>query len=91
MADFGVHEGMIKLYQATGGKIVVDSAFKIGNKDYIIKSSQQDPTDGHTLLLNRAVTSIQQLSEWGMWMIERSFPRLKDPSGLKNLVKVRLF
>ena len=31
---------------------MVDSAFKIGPKDYIIKSSQQDLTDGHILFLN---------------------------------------
>ena len=58
---------------------MVDSAFKIGTKYYLVKSSQQDPIDGHALLLNRADTSIWQLSEWGMWMIRWSFPRLTPP------------
>lgn len=30
-------------YLATGGKVVVDSAFKIGDKGFVIKSLQQDP------------------------------------------------
>ena len=79
MADYGVYDAMEKVYDETGGKVVVDSAFKIGNKDYLIKSSQQDPLDERQLLLNRQATSIRQLSEWGMRMIEGSFPRLKDP------------
>ena len=33
----------------------------------------------HALLVNREATSVWQLSEWGMWMIQGSFPRLKDP------------
>ena len=47
-----------KNYSKTGAKVVVDSTFKIGNKYYLVKSSQQDPADGHALLLNRAATSI---------------------------------
>ena len=68
-----------KNIEDTGAKVVVDSAFKIGTKYYLVKSSQQDPLDYHTLLLNRAATSIRQLHEWGMRMIEGSFSRLKDP------------
>ena len=30
------------------------------------------------LLINRDATSIRQLSEWGMRMIQARFPRLKD-------------
>ena len=30
------------------------------------------------LLINRDATSIRQLSEWGMRMIQAQFPRLKD-------------
>ena len=73
-----------KNYSGTGANVVVDSDFKIGNKYYLVKSSQQGPTDGHTLLLNRA-TSICKLSERGIWMIGGSFPRLKDPLKFEEL------
>ena len=45
---------------------MVDTAFKIGTKEYLVESSQKDPTYGHSLLMNRAATSIWKLSEWGM-------------------------
>ena len=79
MADYGVYNGMEKVFNATGGKVVVDSVFKIGTKLYLIKLSQQDSTYFHALLLNRQETSIWQLSEWRMWMIQGTAPRLKDP------------
>ena len=78
MADYGIYEGMEEIYLRTGAKVVVDSAFKIGNKSYVVKSSQQDPQHAQDLIRNRDATSIRQLSEWGMRMIGGSFPRLKD-------------
>ena len=78
MADYGIYEGMEYIFDKYGAKVVVDSAFKIGNKDFVIKSSQIDPLDIDQLLINRAATSVRQLSEWGMRMIGGSFPRLKD-------------
>ena len=59
MADSGVYEGMGFFYSKIGAKVVVDSAFKIGNKDYLVKSFQQDPTVGRALLLNRAATYLE--------------------------------
>ena len=44
----------------------------------MIKSSQEDPSVPELLLINRDATSICQLSEWGMRMIQGRFPRLKD-------------
>ena len=79
MADYGVYVAMERVYEEFGARVVVDSAFNIGKKDFILKSSQQDPLNEHELLLNRAATSVRQLSEWGMRMIGGSFPRLKDP------------
>ena len=79
MTDYGIYQATEKVYDKTGGKIVVDSAFNIGTKEYLIKSSQQDTLDEHALLLNRQATPIRQLSKWGMSMIEGSFPRLKYP------------
>ena len=79
MAYYGIYDGIDRVYNATGGKAAADSAFKIGTKLYLIKLSQQDPTDGHALLLNRKATSIRQLSEWGMRTIQGTALYHKDP------------
>ena len=63
MVDYGVYEAMEKVIVATGGQVVVDSAFKIGTKEYLIKSLQEDPLDEQFILINCQATSIQQLSE----------------------------
>ena len=52
MDDYGIYEGIQKIYDDTGVKVVVESTFNIGSRDFLIKSSQQDPTDGHGLLVN---------------------------------------
>ena len=44
----------------------------------MVKSAQRDPDNPSNLLLNRQATSIRQLSEWGMRMVQGQFPRLKD-------------
>ena len=63
-----------------GAQVVVDSAFSLAQKDFMIKSMQQDPLRGgkRGTKLNEVATSVRQLSEWGMRMIQGSFPRLKD-------------
>ena len=43
MAEYGVYEKMEAIYKSDGGKVVVDSAFNLGMKPYLIKSSQLDP------------------------------------------------
>ena len=91
IADYGVYEGMEKVYSKTGAKVVIGLAFKIGNKDYLVKSSQQDPTDCRALLLNRTATSIWKLSECGMEIIGGSFQDWKTTLNLKSSVKGRLF
>ena len=44
----------------------------------MIQSSQLDPEDTDEIILNREATSVRQLSEWGMRMIQASSPRLKQ-------------
>ena len=78
MADYGIYDGIEYIYSITGGKVVVDSAFKMVSAPYLIKFVQMDPMDEYGLRLNRQATSIRQLSEWGMRMIQGSFPQLKD-------------
>mgnify|MGYP000125822197 FL=1 len=79
MADYGVYDKMESVYLEHGAKVVVDSAFGVGNREYLIKSAQQDPIGGHAgVAINRAATSVRQLSEWGMRTIQAQFPRLND-------------
>ena len=72
---------MYNIYRRTGGIVIVDSAFKIGRGagECLIKSSQRDPLDTRALVNNRQATSVRQLSEWSMRVIEGQFPRVKDP------------
>ena len=80
MADYGIYSKLGDIHAEHNAAVVVDSAFNLANKDFLIKSSQVDPVgDPHRVLLNRAATSVRQLSEHGMRMIQAQFPRLKDP------------
>lgn len=85
MADYGVYEKMETIYNSYGAKVVVDSAFNLQQKPFLIKSSQDDPVgDPDGVIVNRAATSVRQLSEHGMRMIQGQFPRLKDPLQLEE-------
>ena len=82
MSDHGVYEKMQAVYEETGGQVVIDSAFKIikgsdGNEMFI-KSSQEDPDGQELITINRDATSVRQLAEWGMRMIQGQFPRITD-------------
>ena len=79
IADYGIYDKLAALYDLFKAKIVVDSAFKLATKPYLIRSDQIDPTNVHGVALNRAATSVRQLSEHGMRMIQAQFPRLTDP------------
>ena len=80
MADYHVYSSLENIFSVTGAKVCVDSAFGSGNREFLVKSSQGDPINGnrHELLENRAATSIRQLSEWGMRMVQGQFPRISD-------------
>ena len=78
MTDYGIYDEIQRVFYKIGGNIVVDSNFKIGTKDYLIKSSQEDPTDHHTLVVHQDATYARQLSKQGMRMIYGLFSRLKD-------------
>ena len=73
-------------------KVVVDSAFNLCGKPYLIQSSQQDPANAGArgVTMNRAATSLRQLSEHGMRMIQGQFPRLKDPMVLEEFGERRV-
>ena len=50
---------MENIYNETGAKVVVDSAFRLGSARFMVKSSQEDPDDPQALLINRDATSIR--------------------------------
>lgn len=77
----GVYKKLKAVYEMSDGKCTVDSAFncrKYG--DFLIKSSQSNPYTNNLndYLVNRDATSMRQAAEWGMRMIQSSFPRMKD-------------
>ena len=79
IADYGFYEPLETIFIRDGGKVVVDSAFKVINAPYLIKSSNVDPMDLESIAINSNATSVRQLSEWGMRIIQSSYPRLKEP------------
>ncbi len=87
IADWGnIYLKLEQVYNKTGGICCVDSAFRMRNAPYIIKSSQNSfvgvgPTTQAQqldLIKEQQATSMQQSAEWGMRAIQSSFPRLND-------------
>ena len=88
MADYGVYRKMERVYALHKATIVVDSAFNLRQNNYLIQSSQSDPEpqepgvtraqEKRAVALNNQATSLRQLSEHGMRMIQGQFPCLKD-------------
>ena len=72
---------MKAVYEETGGKATVDSAFNCTRYgEFMIKSSQTDPfsNDLNDFVVHKDATSMRQSAEWGMRMVQASLPRLKD-------------
>jgi hypothetical protein len=80
----GVYDKIEEVFEATGGKVVIDSAFALGQRGYFIKSAQLDPMDTQGLMTNQDATSVCQLSEWGMRQIQAKFPHLKYDMSYKE-------
>ena len=70
-------EEVYKLYNA---KLVVDSAFRLAERNYLIRSSNVTPINAtaYEIALNNQATSVRQLSEHGMRMLKCQFPRMYD-------------
>jgi transposase-like protein len=86
-ADYGLYQKLENIYNLYGGKVVVDSAFGLQSRDFLIRSAQQQdpsragattPEAKKAIQLNKQATSLRQISEHGMRMIQGQFPRLKD-------------
>jgi hypothetical protein len=76
----GVYTKLQSVYDLTGGKCVMDSAFCARGNDFVIKSVR-NPLDAETaeeMLMFQQATSVRQAAEWGMRAFQGSFPRLKS-------------
>ena len=89
VAEWGsVYTKLESVYNSSGLKFVIDSAFSSANVEYLIKSLQDfllaDNGLGDQeaviadLEVKRAATSMRQSAEWGMRGVQASFPQLKD-------------
>ena len=87
MAEFGnIYDKLEGVFQRTGGKCCVDSAFGSASREFLYKSSQDIYGSNALTRRERVVdlqrmreaTSARQTSEWGMRALQASFPRLKD-------------
>ena len=80
IVEYGMYRKLENIYTDYDGLVVVESDFGVGDHDNLMKSSQQDPVGGpNVILINRAATSVRQLSGLGMGMIQTQFLRLKYP------------
>jgi hypothetical protein len=86
----GLYDVLRAVFNTTGGKGVVDSAFSKKFCPFLIKSGNRKP--GESALettIRRQATSFRQSAEWGMRAIEGSFPRLKDKLLLSDTIEDR--
>ena len=76
----GVYDALYGVYQRTGGKCCVDSAFASNNNDYLIRSAEDTTKakSAHEIVLLNQATSLRQAAEWGMRGVQSSMPRLRD-------------
>jgi hypothetical protein len=74
-----IYDKLGAIYNLTGAKCTVDSAFARNSYPFLIKSRK--PLPDMTLDeidIARDATSMRQSSEWGMRAFQASFPRIKD-------------
>jgi DDE superfamily endonuclease len=76
----GIYRKLEDIYNRTGAKCCVNSAFQSANNPFIVKSSENITTveTSMELLRQQQATSLRQAAEWGMRAIQSAFPRLKD-------------
>ena len=86
-----MYDNLETSFLETGGKVMVDFTFKLGSRDFLVKSSH-DVGDGDCddILVNTATISVRQLSEWGMRIIQAQSLRLKDPLPIHDGIERRI-
>ena len=90
---------MERLHTLHQCKVVVDSAFESRKNNFLIMSSQDDPQllagatpreEARAIVVSNRATSVRQLSEHGMQMIQGEFPWLKVLAELTPLKALTL-
>ena len=82
----GTYNKLEQVYNDTGGRGVVDSAFSLKRCPFLIKSGK-DPrtnTPNDIIVRDAEATSLRQTAEWGMRGLQCSFPRLKEKITYSN-------
>lgn len=75
----GLYDKLKDVFEASGGKCVVDSAFAKKDFDFLIKSGNRSLGDTRLeVMIKEEATSMRQTAEWGMCGFQASFPRVKD-------------
>jgi hypothetical protein len=80
-----IYSKLERVYETTGGKCCVDSAFGNMDRNFLLKLAQDllgssAPTHHEQNLehqLRRQTTSARQTAVWGMLSLQTSFPRIK--------------
>jgi hypothetical protein len=79
IADYtGVYDKLERVFELTGGKVIVDSAFKLRNNPYLIRTTQTLARTRDGILFQCDAVKLRQSAEWGMRSFQASFPRLRD-------------
>ena len=81
MMDAGcMYNQLERVYEEYGVVCLVDSAFCVRDRPFLIKSAQSLAMDAtlHDILVHHKVTLVRQLAEWGMGTFQCAFPRMKD-------------
>ena len=73
-----IYDQLEIVYERTGGRCTVDSAFSEDRCPFFIKSSNQLPDNPDDLAIQEQAKSMRQSAEWGMRSFQSSFPRVKD-------------
>ncbi len=87
VAEWGnIYTKFENMFDRYGVRCAVDSGFGKIDRDFMVKSTQDDLTSNKTtqqeakldVRMKRAATSMWQSAEWGMRGFQASFPRMKD-------------
>ena len=74
-----IYEKLESIYNSTGGKCTVDSAFARNTYPFLVKSRKPFPDMTiDEIEVARDATSMRQSSEWGVRAFQASFPCIKD-------------
>ncbi len=79
IADYTeVYEKLESVFKVMSGKVIVDSAFKLRNNPYLIRTVQTLAQTRDGILFQQDAVKLHQSAEWGMRSFQSSFPRLCD-------------